>query len=144
MNNYLDNYQKVQVTTVDRIKLVVMLYDGAISFLKTAISYLDKNDFAGKGVYIAKAQDIIDELNNSLNMNEGGEIAVNLRKIYNFLYFYLVKANLSRDKKMINEVINILSTLRDAWEQVADIEKSKKAEDVLPMNNKTDMNELRV
>lgn len=145
MNNYLDNYQKVQVTTVDRIKLVIMLYDGAISFLKTAIANLEKNDFAGKGVYIAKAQDIIDELNNSLNMKEGGEIAVNLRKIYNFLYFYLVKANLSRDKRKIEEVINILSTLRDAWEHVSEKEKSKNSEDAIPMNSTNEnVGEIRV
>jgi flagellar protein FliS len=134
----------MQVTTVDRLKLVVMLYDGAISFLKTAIAHLEKNDFAGKGIYIAKAQDIIDELNNSLNVKEGGEIAVNLRKIYNFLYFYLVKANLARDSKMINEVINILSTLRDAWEQVCEKENSNKTNNNVPVNKDGDLSELRI
>ena len=118
MNNLM-NYQKVQVTTADRLKLVVMLYDGAISYLKSAIKYLEENDMAAKGIYISKAQDIIDELNNSLNMNEGGEIASTLRKIYNFLYFYLVKANLKKDKKMIKEVIDILSTLREAWDEIS-------------------------
>ena len=113
------NYQKVQVTTADRLKLVVMLYDGAISYLKTAIKYLEENDMAAKGIYISKAQDIIDELNNSLNLNEGGEIASTLRKIYNFLYFYLVKANLKKDPKMIKEVIDILSTLREAWDEIS-------------------------
>ncbi len=118
MNNLM-NYQKVQVTTADRLKLVVMLYDGAISYLKTAIKYLEENDMAGKGIYISKAQDIIDELNNSLNLQEGGEIASTLRKIYNFLYFYLVKANLKKDAKMIQEVIDILSTLREAWDEIS-------------------------
>ena len=118
MNNLM-NYQKVQVTTADRLKLVVMLYDGAISYLKNAIKYLEENDMAGKGIYISKAQDIIDELNNSLNLNEGGEIASTLRKIYNFLYFYLVKANLKKDVKMIQEVIDILSTLREAWDEIS-------------------------
>ncbi len=118
MNNLM-NYQKVQVTTADRLKLVVMLYDGAISYLKTAIKYLENNDMAAKGIYISKAQDIIDELNNSLNMEEGGEIASTLRKIYNFLYFYLVKANLKKDSKMIQEVIDILSSLKEAWEEIS-------------------------
>ncbi len=118
MNNYM-NYQKMQVTTSDRLKLVVMLYDGAISFLKTAIKYIEKNDMASKGIFISKAQDIIDELNNSLNIKDGGEIAVNLRKIYNFLYFYLVKANISKNKDMILEVISILNTLKEAWEEIS-------------------------
>ena len=144
MNNYM-NYQKMQVTTVDRLKLVVMLYEGAISYLKTATQYLEKNDLAGKGMYIAKAQDIIDELNNSLNMQEGGEIAVNLRKIYNFIYFYLVKANLSKNRKMIDEVINILSSLKDAWEQIniSEVTKEKAGQTTSP-EAKLDMNELRV
>ncbi len=119
MNPKAMNYQKVQVTTADRLKLVVMLYDGAISFLKSAINCLEKNDMAGKGIYIAKAQDIIDELNNSLNLKDGGEIASTLRKIYNFLYFYLVKANLKKDPKMIKEVIDILSSLREAWYEIS-------------------------
>ncbi len=115
----LMNYQKVQVTTADRLKLVVMLYDGAISYLKSAKKYLEENDMAAKGIYISKAQDIIDELNNSLNMKDGGEIASTLRKIYNFIYFYLVKANLKKDPKMIQEVIDILSMLRDAWYEIS-------------------------
>ena len=118
MNNLM-NYQKVQVTTADRLKLVVMLYDGAISYLKSAIKYIEENDMAAKGIYISKAQDIIDELNNSLNLKDGGEIAMTLRKIYNFIYFYLVKANLKKDTKMIQEVIDILSTLREAWDEIS-------------------------
>ena len=129
MNPKAMNYQKVQVTTADRLKLVVMLYDGAISFLKSAINCLEKNDMAGKGIYIAKAQDIIDELNNSLNLNDGGEIASTLRKIYNFLYFYLVKANLKKDPKMIQEVIDILSSLREAWYEISN-KKSEVNEDI--------------
>ena len=143
MKNYM-NYQKMQVTTVDRLKLVVMLYEGAISYLKTATQYLEKNDLANKGMYIAKAQDIIDELNNSLNMNEGGEIAVNLRKIYNFLYFYLVKANLSKNKKMIDEVINILSSLKEAWEQINLNEAVAEQKGEAPAVQNIDMKELRV
>jgi flagellar protein FliS len=144
MNNYM-NYQKMQVTTVDRLKLVVMLYEGAISYLKTATQYLEKNDLAGKGMYIAKAQDIIDELNNSLNMKDGGEIAVNLRKIYNFLYFYLVKANLSKNRKMLDEVINILSSLKEAWEQINISETAAEQPNTLPQpEQKLDMSELRV
>ncbi len=141
MNNYM-NYQKMQVTTSDRLKLVVMLYDGAISFLKTAIQYLEKNDMANKGIYISKAQDIIDELNNSLNMKEGGEIAVNLRKIYNFLYFYLVKANISKNKKMIMEVISILNTLKEAWEEISKKNPQESETANLP-EGKVNLSELR-
>ncbi len=131
----LMNYQKIQVTTADRLKLVVMLYDGAISFLKTAKKYLEENDMAAKGIYISKAQDIIDELNNSLNLKQGGEIAITLRKIYNFLYFYLVKANLKKDPKMIQEVIDILSSLREAWFEISkrkENEKENEEENYVP------------
>ncbi len=141
MNNYM-NYQKVQVTTSDRLKLVVMLYDGAISFLKTAIQHMEKNDMANKGIYIAKAQDIIDELNNSLNMKDGGEIALNLRKIYNFLYFYLVKANISKNKNMILETIAILNTLKEAWEEIS--KKNIKEEDNVASSEKVELSEMRV
>jgi len=111
-------YMNTQIATADRLKLVVMLYEGAISFIKQAKAKMERHDASGKGIFIGKALDIIAELNTSLNFKAGGEVAVSLSRIYNFLTFSLTKANFSWDTKALGDAIAILTRLRDAWEEV--------------------------
>lgn len=119
-------YVSTQVSTADRLQLVVMLYDGAISFLNQAKAKMAAQDAAGKGLYIGKALDIIAELNASLNFQEGKEVAANLFHLYNFMTAHLTRANLNWDTAALMEVVNMLTQLRNAWEEVC--EKSRKGE----------------
>ncbi len=111
------NYKLAEVKTADSKKLVVMLYEGAISFLKIAKDRLLKNDMAAKGIYIGKAQDIILELNSSLDMKRGGKIARSLRNLYLFMNRTLIQANIQNDPKKIENVIEILEKLLPAWKE---------------------------
>ena len=95
--NGFETYQETAVCTQSRGRLVVMLYDGAIRFLKQAIIALEQNDYAAKGVHLTKAMDIIFELNTILDMEQGGQIAQNLRSLYNFMHRHLSEANLKKD-----------------------------------------------
>ena len=119
-----EKYRETTFTTQSQGQLVVMLYDGAIRFLKIAREKLEEEDYAGKGIYIGKAQDIISELNNSLDMDAGGELSKNLRALYNFLYRHLNQANMDRDVEKIGDCIEILEQLHGAWEDVAEKEPS--------------------
>jgi len=118
--NVQEEYRETSFSTQSQGQLVVMLYDGAIRFLKIAQEKLEENDHAGKGIYIGKAQDIISELNNSLDMDSGGELSKNLRALYNFLYRHLNRANMERDQQKLRDCIGILEELHEAWEQVAE------------------------
>jgi flagellar protein FliS len=119
-------YLSTQVSTADRLQLVVMLYDGAIKFLTQAKEKMAAQDAAGKGLYIGKALDIIAELNASLNFKEGKEVAANLFHLYNFMSAHLTRANLNWDATALDEVVKLLSQLRSAWEEVC--QKSKRGE----------------
>ena len=119
-------YISTQVSTADRLQLVVMLYDGAITFLNRAKEKMAAQDAAGKGLYLGKALDIIAELNASLNFQEGKEVAANLFHLYNFMTAHLTRANLNWDAAAIDDVIKMLNQLRDAWEDVC--QKSKRGE----------------
>ena len=99
-------------------RLVVMLYDGAIKFLKLAIQELEAKNYAAKGQYINRAQDIINELNAVLDLQAGGEIAENLRKLYLFMGRRLSQANTKRDPQMIQEVIGLLEELNQSWKAI--------------------------
>jgi flagellar protein FliS len=110
-------YKKTQVATVDRGRLIVLLYEGAISFLTKAKASIADNDVPGCCNLINRAQDIIDELNASLNMDQGGDIAANLRKLYLFMGDQLVQAKIKGTGEGLDEVIRMLTTLNDAWRQ---------------------------
>lgn len=111
-------YQDAAIGTQSKGRLIVMLYDGAIKFLKLAIRELEAENYAAKGQYINRAQDIINELNAVLDMEAGGEISENLRKLYLFMGRHLSQANTQRDPQMIQEVINMLEELNQSWKTI--------------------------
>jgi flagellar protein FliS len=117
--NGLETYKDIAITTQTKGRIVVMLYDGAIKFLKLAINELEAQNPELKGMYIKKALDIIDELNIVLDMEVGGEIAVNLRKLYTFMNQHLTQANIKQDPKKIDEVIKLLEELNKGWKNIA-------------------------
>ena len=114
----INAYQENAVVTQSRGRLIVMLYDGATKFLRQAIAEIEKQDWAAKGVYINKAVAIIDELDRCLDMAAGGEIATNLRRLYDFLRRHLSKANLQRDPQAIREAIKIIEELNEGWKAI--------------------------
>lgn len=115
----LEAYQQAAVTTQSKGRLVVMLYDGAIKFLKLAIKELEAGNFATKGQYINRAQDILSELNAVLDMEVGGDVAKNLRSLYMFMNRHLGQANAKRDPQMIQDVIRMLDELNQGWKTIA-------------------------
>jgi flagellar secretion chaperone FliS len=117
MNQPYHRYQQTGITTSNPMKLVLMLYDGAINFLKDSIDHLAKKDIKNKNLSITKARNIIEELNNSLNTEIGGEFALHLRKLYFFMNRHLLQANLNNNAQAIREVIQLLSSLREAWQE---------------------------
>jgi len=112
-------YKDAGVTTQSKGRLIVLLYDGAIKFMKLAIKELEAGNYEAKGQYITRAQDIINELNAVLDTEAGGEVAANLRKLYCFMNNRLSKANIKRDPQMIREVITLTEELNQGWKAIA-------------------------
>jgi flagellar protein FliS len=112
-------YQQTAIGTQSKGRLIVMLYDGAIKFMRLAIKELEAGDYAAKGQYLNRAQDIINELNAVLDMETGGEVAENLRKLYLFMNRRLSEANIKRDPQMVQEVITLMEELNQSWKAIA-------------------------
>lgn len=112
-------YQDAAITTQSKGRLIVLLYEGAIKFMKLAIKELETDNYEAKGRYIGRAQDIINELNAVLDMDGGGEIAANLRRLYSFMNGRLSEANTKRDPQMIREVITLMEELSQSWKAIA-------------------------
>ena len=117
--NATKSYEQANYFTANPMKLVLMCYEGAISSLKLAHeSYLAK-EYEAKGRALQKALDIIHELNASLDMEKGGEIAKNLRSLYTYMIKALVEADLKRDLTIFGKVIQMLEELEAEWKTVA-------------------------
>jgi flagellar protein FliS len=130
-------YQTVQVTTTDRGRLLLMMYEGAIKFLRQAKAGVEENDIAKFCRFLSKGQAIIAELMNTLDFEKGGSIARDLDRLYDFMLFYLTEANLHRDTKRVAKVIELLDTIYSAYKEI--IEGEKKS--VSPTEQAAEVNE---
>ena len=99
-------------------RIVVLLYEAAIKFLKQAQTELEAGRFAEKGQRVNKAADVICELRRSLDMEAGGEIALNLDRLYDFMARHLVCADKVEQAQRIREVIAILQDLNEGWKTI--------------------------
>jgi len=111
-------YQKTHVNTADQKKLILMMYDGAIQFIQHAHLKLQNNDIMGKGLDVAKAQRIVSELQNALDLKRGGEIAVSLDTLYVYVNNQLSVANLKNSQDHLNNAMAVLTELREAWQGI--------------------------
>jgi len=112
----LDTYKKNQFYTADKGTLLLMLYQGAIDFLRRAKGHIERGEIADKGIYISKAHAVIAELLNSLDVKAGGDLSRSLAPLYGFMMDQLMDAHLGNTVKPIDDVISLLSTLNEAWE----------------------------
>src|ERR1700680_3182331 len=107
MNAY-NTYAETQTQTADPGELVVMLYKGATRFLASAIKAIDARDLQTASNKLLLAQAIITELIETLDMKQGGELAQNLGRIYEYMNFRLVDANMRKDAEPAREVQTLL------------------------------------
>ncbi|WP_028576814.1 flagellar export chaperone FliS [Desulfomicrobium escambiense] len=119
MHKAANAYMQTHVTTTTPGHLVVMLYDGAITFLEQAKEEIEAKNFAKKGILISQALDIIAELDGSLNNERGGDLAQNLHRLYMYCNTRLLRANLKMDTAIIDEVVGILSSFRSAFAEIS-------------------------
>ena len=115
VTNPYHQYQEANLETASQGKLLLMLYDGAIRFLMTSQLALEQQRWTDAHQANMRAQDIVNELMMSLNMEAGGDIANNLFRLYDYMNWRLVQANVKRDAAGLKEVVSLLRDLREAW-----------------------------
>ncbi len=112
----LSAYKKVDVETTSQSKLIVMLFNGAIQRSEEAKRQLDKGRIQGVHDNLIRAQEILGELRGALNM-KASSVAANLDRIYEYLQHLLIKANINKDTKPIEEAVLFMTSLRDTWRE---------------------------
>lgn len=112
-------YLQTQVQSRTPVELVVMLYDGAIKFLGQARDAMGNGDLIAKRHALSRGLAIIQELQNMLNMEAGGEVAARLDGLYTYVLGRCYEANAQRDAAGFDEAIKLLAPLREAWAEIS-------------------------
>lgn len=112
-SKYLEN----SVNTASPAKLVEMLYQNSIERLEKSKNMIKNKNFSEANKQIIRVQDIITELNVSLDLKAGGEISQNLRALYNYMNRKLIEANLKKDVDILDEVKTMIKDLLETWKE---------------------------
>lgn len=114
-------YSSTQFSTVDRGRLLMMLLEGGVKFLRQAQLSLESGDKIKFARFLSKGQAIILELQNTLNFEAGEEarkISEQLDRLYDFMLFYLTEANIQKDALKVSRVADILQTVTDGFSEI--------------------------
>ena len=113
------SYRETATLTAPPGQIVLMLFEGAIRSLERSLPGFTNTDPAEANMIIhnnlQRAQEIIRELNGALNMEQGGEFAANMRRLYDYLERRIWESNLKKNSTGVGEAIRHLTVLRDAW-----------------------------
>ena len=124
LKNPYAQYKNQSINTSTPEELTLKLYEGCIKFINLAILGIEEKNIEKSNTNILKAQNIINELNLTLNMDY--EISKNLRLLYDYLYRRLVEANIKKDKAILEEVKEFVVEFRDTWKQAMKLARQGK------------------
>ena len=112
-------YATTQISTASSVQVVVLLYDGAISSMKLAQEGIVAMNFQDKARFIDRALRVVGELSASLNMEEGGIVARDLQRLYEYILYELTQANLKNEPGRLEGPIRCMNEIREAWQELA-------------------------
>ena len=113
-----DTYLESRVLTADPLELVRILYRLAMDRIREARQYLEAGDAGARSKAISTASEALIELCSSLDLQAGGELSRRLAQLYEYMQWRLVEANFHQTAEPLNEVLSLLSTLSEAWQEI--------------------------
>ncbi|MBV7564450.1 MULTISPECIES: flagellar export chaperone FliS [Pseudomonas] len=119
MRQYQNVNTQAQAVDASPHRLIQMLMEGGLTRLAQARGAMERGQFAMKGELIGKAIGIIGGLRAGLNLEEGGELAVNLDNLYDYMSRRLLEANLKNSVEPLDEVADLLRNVKSGWDAIA-------------------------
>lgn len=120
--NGLQAYQRVNtqtsITDADPHKLIQLLYNGAIERINMAKARVQAKDYEGKGKLLNKAIEIIGGLRSFLDFEKGGDLAVRLEGLYDYMERTLLEASARNDVAKLDEVLDLLRSIKEGWDGI--------------------------
>lgn len=121
-NKYIKQYQTNNITTASPEKLMIMLFDGAIQFLQKAKTSIENKNLKERSENIESARKIIRELMRTIDLENGNDVSKSLFRLYNRMAMKLIKANVSKNVSLLDEVIEDLSNIRWGFQKAIEIQ----------------------
>jgi flagellar protein FliS len=111
----INSYRQAEIQSRSPVELVVMLYDGALRFTADAREAMQRKDIKLRQQNISRALAIVSELQSTLDMESGGDVAAHLDKLYGYVRDRLIDASIKQDVQPLDEARRVLTTLREGW-----------------------------
>ncbi|MCL6270087.1 flagellar export chaperone FliS [Sansalvadorimonas sp. 2012CJ34-2] len=118
MNAYTQNQVQNRAAVASPYRLVQMMFEKLLDHIASAGGAIDRKDIAEKGNHIGKALQLLGALRSALDLEVGGEVAVNLSRLYEFCSDTLMQASLKNDKQKIEDAAGIIRDIKSAWDQL--------------------------
>lgn len=124
--NQANQYKKNQLETATPEEILILLYDAAINFLNKSKVSLEQKNMEQFSKDILNCRNILLEFMNTLDMENGGNVAETLYGLYRYYHMVLVKSEISQNVDGIDEVLRHLINLRGTWSKAIEIAKAEK------------------
>jgi flagellar protein FliS len=111
----INSYGRIANAEADPLQQIVMLYDGAIKFLRMAAASIESRDIAAKAEQTDRALQIINYLQSILDLERGGDVSVSLNALYTSVTLVILKASAKLDAAEMRRAADLLSPIREAW-----------------------------
>ncbi len=121
-NKYIKQYQTNNITTATPEKLMLMLLDGAVQFLQKAKTANEEKKLQERSTNLEGARKIIRELMRTIDLENGNDVSKQLFRLYNKMAMKLIKANVSRNASLVEEVIEDLTNIRWGFQKAIEIQ----------------------
>lgn len=121
-NKYIKQYQTNNITTATPEKLMIMLFDGALQFLQKAKTAIEEKNLQERATNIESARKIVRELMRTIDLENGNDVSKSLFRLYNKMAMKLIKANVSRNANLIDEVIEDMTNIRWGFQKAIEIQ----------------------
>ena len=118
-----DAYRRLHIETRTPLELIVILYDTALFRIAEARAAIERNDLPARRDAISRAMAIVSELQSTLNLKDGGEIAASLDSLYSYATAGLIEASTRTSPTSLNDVEQVLRNLREAWCEISTQER---------------------
>lgn len=125
INAYKKGSLKQDIATADPHRLTLMLMQGALDRMAYAKGCMERKDLAGKSEHLSRVNAILLNLRDTLDLNVGGEFAQNLYALYEFMVQRLLDANVQNNLQIMDEVINLLLPIKNAWANIPEQAKQE-------------------
>ncbi|MBE1302211.1 MAG: flagellar export chaperone FliS [Alteromonadaceae bacterium] len=116
---------KQDLSTADPHKITLMLMQGALEKIAYAKGAMERREYESKAQHVSKAIAIIVSLRDTLDMDIGGELAENLFSLYDYMVTRLNDGNIQNNEKILDEVIQLMLPIKNAWMQIPESAKQE-------------------